>query len=85
VISGECLGPEHILGEGRLRQQGLISLEKRKFVGNLINACKYLKGRCKEGSSRLFGLVPCARTRGHGEELEYRRLCLNIRKHTSVL
>lgn len=76
--------PEHILGEERLRQQGLINLEKRKLMGN-FGVCKYLKGRCKEGSSRLFSLVPCARTRSHGENLEYRRLCLNIRKHTSVL
>lgn len=40
----------------------------------------YLKGRCEEGGSRLFSMMPSVRTRGIGHKMNQRRLCLNTRK-----
>jgi len=46
---------------------------------------KYLKGRCKEDTARLFSVMPSGRTRGNEHTLKHGMLCLNISKHfTSV-
>lgn len=61
-------GLDHLLHEEKLRQLGLFSLEK--FQGD-FSVYRYLKrGYREDGATRLFLVVPGARTRGNRYKLE---------------
>jgi len=56
-----------------------ISLEKRRFQGNLIAAFQYLKGAYKTAGKGLFTRTCSYRTRDNGFKLEEGRFRLGIR------
>ncbi|KAJ7396463.1 hypothetical protein BTVI_145367 [Pitangus sulphuratus] len=74
-------GLEHLSYKDRLRELDLFSLKKRQLREDLINAYKYLKGRCQEDAARLFSMAPSNRTRGKRQKLIHSKFHLNMRKN----
>ncbi|PKU42126.1 rna-directed dna polymerase from mobile element jockey-like [Limosa lapponica baueri] len=78
------IGLKHLSYEQRLRDMHLFSLKKRRLRGELINAYKFLKGRCQEDRASLFSLVPSNRRRSNRHKLEHRKFQLNMRKNFTL-
>ena len=74
------MGLEHLLHEKRLRDLGLLRLEKTEIRS--ISAFKYLKGGCQEDGARLFSV---AQQHGKGHKMEHRKFLINMRKNFFTL
>ncbi|PKU43224.1 hypothetical protein llap_6462 [Limosa lapponica baueri] len=61
---------EHHSYEDRLRELGLISLEKRRLWEDLIEAFQYLKGHYKKAGEGLFTRTCSDKMRANGFKLE---------------
>jgi len=73
-------GLEYLSCEDRLRELGLLSLEKKMLQGDLIAAFQYLKGAYRKDGEGLFTRLCSDRTRGNSSKLKEGRFRLDIRK-----
>jgi len=78
-------GMKHRSHADRLRELGLISLEKRRLRSDLIVAFQYLKGSYRKEGDRLSSSVSGKRTRGNGFKLKEGRFRLDIRTNSSTV
>jgi len=73
-------GLKYLSYEDRLRELGLVSLEKRRPWGDLTAAFQYLKGAYRKDGEGLFTRVCSDRTRGNGCKLKESRFRVDIRR-----
>ena len=73
-------GMECFSYEDRLRELGLIRLEKGRLRRDLRVAFQYLKGNYRKEGDRLFSSVCGDRTKGSVFKLKESRFTLDIRK-----
>jgi len=71
---------EHFCYDDRLRELGLLSLEKRRLRGDLSMAFLYLKRAYGKDEDYLFSKACCDRTRHDGFKQREGRFRLDIRK-----
>ena len=71
----------HLSYEQRLKKLGLISLEKRRIRGDLIQAFKIIKGFDKVDSTKFFTFSTLSSTRGHRFKLSKKRTRLELRRN----
>ena len=74
-------GYQHFSYKERLRKTGLISLEKRRVRGDLIQTFKIVKGYDKLDYRNFFEISKGGKTRGHSIKLVKKRCNGDIRKH----
>uniref|UniRef100_K7EY01 Reverse transcriptase domain-containing protein n=1 Tax=Pelodiscus sinensis TaxID=13735 RepID=K7EY01_PELSI len=74
-------GLEYMTYEERLRDLGLISLQKREVRGDLIAVFNCLKGIAREVGERLVSVVTYNRMRLNGLKLQWGRSRLDFRKN----
>lgn len=76
--------PSWCWGLKRLREKGLLSLEKRRFSGVLpMFLSTWREGVKKRGAGSPQSLVLSDKTRGNGHKLK-KKFCLNAREHCLV-
>jgi len=71
---------EHLSYEEKLRELGLLSLEKRRLWGDLIAALQNLTRAHKKDGDRLLSRACCDRTRCNGFKPKESTFRLDIRK-----
>jgi len=72
-------GLQHLPYKDRLRELGLLSLEKGRLRDDLSAAFQDLKGAYKQEGRQLFERGDKSRTRGNGVKLKEGRLRLDVR------
>ena len=75
-LVGECAGLNY---NDRLDKTSLITLEKRRMEGDLIQVFKLIKGIDRVDYNKFFQLVDNSRTRGHRFKIVKVRSRLDIR------
>ena len=78
-------GLQHLPYKDRLRELGLLSLEKRRLRGDLSAAFQDLQGAYKQEGRQLFERGDKSRTRGNGLKLKEGRLRLDVRGNFMIL
>jgi len=79
-------GLEHLPYEDRLRELGLLSLEKRRLWRDLIAAFQYLKGIYEQEGNQLFTWFDNDRASRNGFKIKEGRFRLDLRRklHSEV-
>ena len=73
-------GLENLPYEYRLRELGIVSLQKRRLLGDLIAPFQYLRGAYRKAGEGLFIRACNNKMRGNGFKLEKGRFRLDIRR-----